>query len=249
MKKSLLLLCLCTALAAVSWTVYAVDTAGTELQALLSPDMPLESVPKDLKLPDAVLPFLKTMFSDSIGKQGSFDMQSKIVMMANMVTNKTAKRYDFLNEVVMWNVKGFLKTEQKITSISPDARVLAISIMAESSNSNYVTTMLAVVERDEDVNPRVAAAKIMPALGNADLIVPKLVDLLRNQYGASRAKFTEQDTKRWNDDKVALAICQTLGEVGDPRAFPVLLQTVMNPDMHRDDTIKAAWEAIKKIKW
>lgn len=109
--------------------------------------------------------------------------------------------------------------------------------------------MLAVIERDETYKTRAAAAKILPSLGNSDLIVPKLLDLLRNQYGASRAKFDETDQKRFDDDRVAQAIVETLGDVGDARAFPVLLQLVMSPDTHRDDTIKAGWDAMKKLKW
>jgi hypothetical protein len=228
-------------------SLFGVSAEG--LGALLSPNMPVESIPKDLKLPDAVLPILKNEFNNSIGKQASFDIQFKIVMLTTLITNLPSEKYSFLEEVVMWEVKSYIKTAQKITAISPDARVLAIKAMSDSSNSNFVPTMLAVIERDTTLKPRIMAAKILPALGNNNLIVPKLVDLLKNQYGSSRAKFNEENQQRFDDDRVAQAIIETLGELGDPRAFSVLLQAVMNPEMHRDDTVKAGWEAIKKIKW
>jgi hypothetical protein len=227
----------------------AFSQLSDSLSALLSPNVPIESIPKDLKLPDKVIPFLKTEFDNTIGKQGSFDVQFKIVLMATMVTNIPSQKFDFLNDVVMFEVRNAIQTAQKTTAISPDARVLAINAISASSNSNYVSTMLAVVERDDSVKPRIAAAKVLPALGNNDLIVPKLLDLVKNQYGGSRAKFDENDQKRYDDDRVAQAIIETLGDLGDPRSFAVLLQTVMNPDMHRDDTIKAGWDAIKKLKW
>lgn len=222
---------------------------GSNLEGLLSPNVPIEAIPPGLKLPDAVIPFLKTEFYNTIGKNGSFDTQFKIVFVTGRITNTTMERYDFLVDIVSYEVKNSAKTAQKNTSVSPDARVLAISTIAESSNSNYVPAMLSVIERDEALKPRIAAARILTTLGNGDLIVPKLLDLLKNQYGSSRAKFDESDSKRYDDDRVAQAIIETLGDVGDARAFPVLLQTVMSPDKHRDDTIKAGWDAIKKLKW
>lgn len=246
MKKSLVLLTLAAVLA--TGALFA-QNAGF-LASLLSPDVPAESIPKDLQLPDAVLPFLRTEFNNSLGKQASFDVQFKIIKLVSQITNQTsAQKYAFLNEVVMWEVRSAQQTAQKTTVVSPDARVLAIQIISYSSNSDFVPTMLAVIERDDNVKTRIAAAKILPSLGNNDLIVPKLIDLLRNKYGSSRAKFSEQDQKRYDDDRVAQGIIETLGDLGDPRSFPVLLQTVMNPDLHRDDTIKAGWDAIKKLKW
>jgi len=224
--------------------------AQTEnLGFLLSPNIPTEAIPKELKLPDAVLPFLKTEFNNSIGKQASFDVQFKIVKITTMITNAQSQKYSFLNDIVLWEVRSASKSAQKTINVSPDARVLAIQSISISSNSNFVSTMLAVLERDDNYKTRAAAAKILPALGNNELIVPKLLDLLRNQYGGNRAKFDESDQKRFDDDRVAQAVVETLGELGDARAFPVLLQLVMSPETHRDDTIKAGWDAMKKLKW
>ncbi len=247
MKKSYLLLSVCFFLLAISVSAYAADNDA--LNALLGPNVPIKAIPEELKLPDAVLPFLKSEFYDSVGKQASFDTQFKIVLLITKVTNVPSQKYDLLQEIVMEDIRNANKTAQKITAVSPDARVMAINAIAQSSNSNFVPTLLTVIERDESVNPRIAAARALPILGNANLIVPKLLDLLKNQYGVTRAKFNEQDTKRFDDDRVAEAIIVTLGDIGDPRAFPVLLQTVMNPDQHRDDTVKAGWDAMKKIKW
>lgn len=218
------------------------------LGAFLSPNVPIESIPKELELPDKVLPFLKTEFNNSIGKQASFDVQFKIVLLISKITNVPSKKYDLLEEIILWEVRSAQKTEQKTIAVSPDARVLAISELSKSKDNRFIDVLLMVVERDTSVHPRIAAARALSKIGDKT-IVPKLVDLLKNQYGASRAKFKEDDPKRFDDDRVAEAIIITLGDIGDPRAFPVLLQTVMNPDRHRDETVKAAWESMKKLKW
>jgi hypothetical protein len=219
-----------------------------EIGAFLSPDVPIAQIPKDLKLPDAILPYLKSEFNNTVGKQGSFDIQFKIVFLATRITNVPSAKYDFLQDVVEWDIKGG-NTSSKIIIVSPDARVIAIEDIALSSNSVYIPVLLDVVERDNVLQTRIAAAKTLPSLGNAGLMVPKIVELLKNQYGSGRGKFNEADEKRFNDDKVAQALIETLGDLGDPRAFSVLLRTVMSPDTHRDETIKAAWEAMKKLKW
>lgn len=219
------------------------------LGSFLSPNVPIEAIPKDLALPDNVLPYLKKEFNDSIGKKASFDVQFKIVLLVTKITNVPSKKYDFLEEIITWDVRSYIKTEQKNIIVSPDARVLAINDLVKSKDNKYIETLVNIIERDTSLHPRIAAAKALPLLGDVKGIVPKLVDLLRNQYGASRAKFKEEDTRRFEDDRVAQAIIETLGDIGDPRAFPVLLQTVMNPDRHRDETVKAAWEAMKKLKW
>ncbi len=227
----------------------AKGVTAEELGPLISPNMPVEQIPKDLMLPDVVLPYLKAEFNNSIGKDAAFDTQFKIVLLTTKITNNSAKKYDFLEEVVKWDVRTAKQTENKIIIVSPDARVLAIKALSESSNSAYIPVMLMIIERDDVLKPRMAAAKALPALGDPNLILPKMVDLLKNQYGASRAKFSEGDQKRFDDDKVAQAIIESLGDIGDPRAFSVLLRTVMSPETHRDETIKAGWEAMKKLKW
>ncbi len=229
-------------------TYRAWGATSAELGVFLSPDVPIDQIPKEIKLPDAVLPFLKDEFNNTIGKKGNFDAQFKIVFLATRITNVPSAKYGFLQDVVEWDVKAGNQSTKE-TIVSPDARVLAIQAIADSSNSLYVPVLLLVIERDDSLKTRVAAAKTLPALGNASMIVPKLIDLLRNQYGSSRGKFTEADQKRYDDDRVAQAIIETLGDIGDPRAFAVLLRTVMSPDTHRDDTVKAAWDSMKKLKW
>ena len=175
-------------------------------------------------------------------------MQFKIGFLATRITNVPSDKYQFLQSVVEWDIKS-ANTSSKLMIVSPDARVIAIQAIADSSNSLYIPVLLNVIERDNVLNTRIAAAKTLPALGSTGMIVPKLIHLLKNQYGASRGSFNEADQKRFDDDKVAQAVIETLGELGDPRAFSVLLRTVMSPDTHRDDTVKAAWEAMKKLKW
>lgn len=216
---------------------------------LLSPNVPISAVPKELKLPDPVLPYLETEFIKSIGKDGAFDTQFKIVLLMTKVTNVPSKKYEYLERIILWEVNNPKKTAQKFFVVSPDARVLAIRGLAESSNKIYIPSMLTVIERDTSVKPRIAAAQVLPALGDRQTIVPKLVELLRTKYGVDRGFFKEEDTQRFEDDRVAEAIIVSLGEIGDPRAFPALLQVVMAPDSHRDDTVKAAWNAMQKLKW
>jgi len=215
----------------------------------LSPNVPISAVPKELKLPDPVLPYLQEEFNKSIGKDGAYDTQFKIVLLMTRVTNVPTKKYEYLERVVLWEVNSPQKTAQKLFVVSPDARVLAIQGLAASSNKAYIPTMLRIIERDTATKPRIAAAQVLPALGDRELIVPKLVELLRTKYGVARGPFKEEDTQRFEDDRVAEAIITSLGELGDPRAFPALLQVVMSPDSHRDDTVKAAWNAMQKLQW
>ncbi len=244
MKGKTLLILLC--LVGLSTPLLAqMEMVGT----LLSPNVPISAVPKELKLPDPVLPYLEQEFIKTIGKEGAFDTQFKIVLLMTKVTNVPTKKYEYLERIVMWEVRNPQKTAQKMFIVSPDARVLAIQGIAESSNKMYIETMLNVIERDTATKPRIAAARALPALGDKELIVPKLVYLLKNKYGIDRGKFSEEDTQRFEDDKVAEAIVISLGELGDPRAFPALLQIVMAPDSHRDDTVKAAWAAMQKLQW
>jgi hypothetical protein len=217
--------------------------------SLLSPNVPISAVPKELKLPDPVLPYLQEEFNKSIGKDGAYDTQFKIVLLMTRVTNVPTKKYEYLERVVLWEVNSPQKTAQKLFVVSPDARVLAIQGLAASSNKAYIPTMLRIIERDTATKPRIAAAQVLPALGDRELIVPKLVELLRTKYGVARGPFKEEDTQRFEDDRVAEAIITSLGELGDPRAFPALLQVVMSPDSHRDDTVKAAWNAMQKLQW
>ncbi|URA11126.1 HEAT repeat domain-containing protein [Thermospira aquatica] len=231
-------------------TMWSMALAQVEmLGSLLSPNVPISAVPKELKLPDPVLPYLEQEFQKTIGKEGAFDTQFKIVLLMTKVTNVPSKKYEYLERIVMWEVRNPQKTAQKLFVVSPDARVLAIQGIGESSNKIYIETMLNVIERDTATKPRIAAARVLPALGDRELIVPRLVQLLRTKYGLDRGKFSEEDTQRFEDDKVAEAIVISLGEIGDPRAFPALLQIVMSPDSHRDETVKAAWAAMQNLKW
>jgi len=244
MRGKRLLIILCTL--GLSHALFAqVEMLGS----LLSPNVPISAVPKELKLPDPVLPYLEQEFIKTIGKDGAFDTQFKIVLLMTRVTNVPTKKYEYLERVVTWEIRNPQKTSQKLFVVSPDARVLAIQGISESSNRMYITTMLNVIERDTATKPRIAAARALPALGDRELIVPRLVELLKTKYGTDRGKFSEEDTQRFEDDKVAEAIIISLGEIGDPRAFPPLLQVVMAPDSHRDETVKAAWAAMQKLQW
>jgi hypothetical protein len=90
---------------------------------------------------------------------------------------------------------------------------------------------------------------VITALGRNEIVVNKLSELLKNQYGDSRAKFKEQDQARFDEEKVAQAIVETLGNIGDPKAFPALMMVATASDKHTEDTVNAAWDAMKKLNW
>jgi len=215
---------------------------------MVGQDISVEDIPKDLKLTDAVIDGLRKMFNDTIGKQKSFDTQYKIVLIATKVTNESPKKYQFFDDIIQWEVKRSQEGTKKIIAVSPDARVLAINTLAESKDITYQTTFLSVIERDDNVDTRIAAARVLPRYARTDLIINKLIELLKTKYGANREKFNEADQTRYDDDRVAEAIIDTLGEYGDSRAFSALFQIAMNPQAHREATVKAAWTAIGKLK-
>src|SRR5271157_1590046 len=156
MKKKILIIS--AFLLIIGLSRQAMGATAEELGVFLSPDVPINQIPKDIKLPDAVIPYLKSEFNDTIGKQGSFDMQFKIVFLAARITNVPSDKYGFLQSVVEWDIKGG-NTSSKMTIVSPDARVVAIQAIGESSNSLYIPVLLNIVERDNSLKTRVAAAK------------------------------------------------------------------------------------------
>jgi hypothetical protein len=218
------------------------------LKNLLSPNVAADNIPKDLKFPDSIANYLTTEYFATVGKGGSFDVQFKIVLLGTKITNQSDKKYNFFESVAMSDIKQE-KNENRVTAFSPDARVLAINTLANSSNSNYINSLLTVIERDQAIKPRIAAAKVLPVLGRNSIVVNKLVELLKNQYGDSRAKFKESDQNRFDEDKIAQAIVETLGDIGDPSAFPALMQVATATDKHTEDTVKAAWDSMKKLNW
>lgn len=224
------------------------NSSGGGLGTLLSPNVSVDNIPKDLKFPDTIIPYLQSQYYSTVGKDGAFDVQFKIVLLGTRVTNNSTKKFDFFQEVAISDLKQ-AKNANRVTAFSPDARVLAINTLAISSNSNYINALLSVLERDDAVKPRIAAAKVITALGRNEIVVNKLSELLKNQYGDSRAKFKEQDQARFDEEKVAQAIVETLGSIGDPRAFPALMLVATSSDKHTEDTVNAAWEAMKKLNW
>lgn len=218
------------------------------LDYLLSPNVSADAVPKDLKFPDTIIPVLKNAYNGTVGKENAFAIQFKIVLLGTKVTNNSEQKYSFFEMVAVSDTKTG-KDLSKIKGFSPDARVLAINSLAPSKNPAYINALLVVLERDDAVNPRIAAAKVIPQLGKDTIVVKKLVELLRTQYGGSRAKFKESDQERFDNDKVCQAIVETLGDIGDPDAFPALMQVATESDRHRDETVKAAWEAMKRLQW
>lgn len=248
MKRILFLSAIVTLFSVCAFAQSTNDKTTGVVNNLLSPNVAVDNIPKDLKFPDSIAPYLSTQYYSTVGKDGAFDVQFKIVLIGTKITNSSDKKFRFFEDVATSDIKQE-KNKNRVTAFSPDARVLAINTLASSSNASYINSLLTVIERDQAVKPRIAAAKAIPALGKNNLVVNKLVELLKNQYGDSRAKFKESDQKSFDEDKIAQAICETLGDIGDPAAFPALMQVATTSDRHTEDTVKAAWEAMKKLNW
>ncbi len=68
-------------------------------------------------------------------------------------------------------------------------------------------------------------------------------------YNYDNPNFRENDQVAYYDDIIAEELIKILAEERDPKNFPVFLRVVLYSNRHREQTIKAGWEAIKKIDW
>jgi len=79
------------------------------------------------------------------------------------------------------------------------------------------------------------------------VVVDMCVKLLT--YFFQNPKFREDDETLYQNDVVAEKLVKILGNTKSQKGFPVYLQIVMTPYIHRNDTVKAAWYSMAAIDW
>ncbi len=194
-------------------------------------------VPDDLVLGGG-LQTLKDQFYKTTDRQ-----QQTII--AKMITKNTEEaRYDVLMDIVTFDLRMADKYGQA-NSTAPEARLIAIEYIAEKKDPKYAEVITSVIKFEREADIRIAAAKALGKIGTSDSI-KVLVSLVRFQY--NYANFREDNEKMFQDDRVVEAIAKAFGEIGDPLAFPALLEIVTKQN-HRIQTVDAAWDAMNKLKW
>jgi HEAT repeat protein len=205
-------------------------------------------VPDDLKIPEGALPKLREAFF----RTQDWDGQVRLVVTISRVTNDDLKKYDLLSEIATWDVNGGIGA----TNTSTFARVIAISNLGISKSVTYIPGLLSILNSDKLKDTRIEAAKALSLIGvaaddvNRMNIVTRLIELLNDPQKYNFLNFNRADRqdKFFNDDIVAESIVNTLGDIGDPKCFGALLN-IVNQQNHRDETIQAAWLAMKRIRW
>ena len=194
-------------------------------------------VPEDLKLGGG-LGQLKTMFYKTT------DPQQQIRLVKMMTKNTQPKRYDVLMDIATYDIRMADKYGQTFTT-APEARLIAINYVGDKKDPKYSDAFASIITFEKYVDIRVAAAQALAKIGGKDAI-KVLVNLVRYKYNYKN--FREDNQQMYNDDRVVEGITKALGDIGDPIAFPALLEIVTKQN-HRDATITAAWGAMNKLKW
>ncbi len=78
------------------------------------------------------------------------------------------------------------------------------------------------------------------------IYVDTAIDLLEHSYDP--VAFNEEDQVMYYDDRIARELVKLVNKSRHPKAFVVLIQIVTKRN-HTDDTIKAAWKAIRELDW
>ncbi len=74
-----------------------------------------------------------------------------------------------------------------------------------------------------------------------------IIDLLTYTY--DNPEFREDNQVAYYDDVIAEELIKILEKDKSPQSFPILLRVVLYNRRHREQTVKAAWQAIKSIDW
>lgn len=172
------------------------------------------------------------------------DFNQQIIITKMIARNTQPERFDVLQEIATWDIKQANKYGQSFNT-APEAKLIAVENLAKSGNPKYLDSYISILKYDSNLDIAIAAAKAIPEMKDPK-ISEVLINLIRYDYNYSN--FKEDDDKMYRDDRVVEAIVNTLGEIGDPKAFTALLQIVVQQN-HRQATIKAAWAAIDKLKW
>ncbi len=172
------------------------------------------------------------------------DRQQQTIIVKMITKNTEPARYDVLMDMVTFDLRMADKYGQA-TSTSPEARLIALNYISEQKNPKYSDTMVSIIKFERETEIRIAAARALGMMGSPQS-VKTLVSMVRFQF--NYANFREDNEKMFQDDRVVEGICKAFGEIGDPMAFPALLEIVTKQN-HRIQTIDAAWDAMNKLKW
>lgn len=208
--------------------------AGTARAAIAESDY---YVPNDLVLGGG----LKEL-KDTFYKTQDFAQQIIVVKMITKTTDPL--RFDVLMDIALWDLRAAESLGQSFNT-SPEARKIALEAVMATKEKKYASGYLRILQYDSNVDLRIIAANAVGMIQNDDMI-QTLIQIVRNEY--NYANFREDNTKMFNDDRVVEAIVKAMGNIGDPRFFPALLE-VVSVRNHRNATIMAAWDAMEKLKW
>lgn len=205
------------------------------------------TVPADLALPEGSLPKLRESFMSAL----DWTQQVNLTVMVTKVTN-SKKKYDVLYDIATADIRNAVST----TNTSTQARVIAISNLALSQDSKYFEGLINILTIDKLLPTRIAASRSISILAtnapkkDKDYAVDRMIQLLNDpqKYNYQNFNSAAKQDKLFEDDRAAEAIVITLGDIGDPKAFGTLLNIVTVKN-HRDETVQAAWDAMKKLKW
>lgn len=168
------------------------------------------------------------------------DQQARLVKIIDKHTSE--KKFDLLVKIISFDVKG----DKPGNFVSPVAMSLALEILNKTKNPQYEEHYFNIIKRYVDLKTRILAAKGLGMIGSKN-IVPKLINLI--QHDLRHPDFREEDEKIYGDDQIVEAIVTSLGEIGDPRCFPALLDIVIKQHEHRSETVQAAWTAMNQLQW
>lgn len=172
------------------------------------------------------------------------DRQQQTIIVKMITKNTEPARFDVLMDIVTFDLRMADKYGQAF-STAPEARLIALNYIAEKKDPKYSETMVSIINFEREVEIRIAAARAIGMIGTSES-VKSLVNMVR--YNFNYPNFREDNDKMFKDDRVVEGICKAFGEIGDPLAFPALLEVVTKQN-HRIQTIDAAWDAMNKLKW
>jgi len=194
-------------------------------------------VPEDLKIGggNQSLETLKAQFFKTT------DRDQQVIIVKMIAKHTSDEKYKVLAEIAEFDIR----TDKLGNFCHPDAVQAALDAMILTKDQKYESTYFNILNKFDNTKVRITAAKGLAMIGSPNM-VPKLVNMVKNEL--SYAAFREDNQKMVADDMVVEAIITALGDIGDPRAFPALLQVVTLQN-HRFQTIQAAWAAMEKIQW
>lgn len=194
-------------------------------------------VPNDLVLGGGLKELKDTFYKTQ-------DLQQQIIIVKMITKSTDPKRFDVLMDIALWDLHG-AETAGQSFNTAPEARLIALQTVGTTKDPKYAPGYLRILQFDANTDLRIQAAKNVAQITNDDMI-QALINLVRHDY--NYANFREDNTKQFNDDRVVEAIVKAMGDIGDPRFFPALLEVVTVRN-HRNATVMAAWDAMEKLKW